>query len=109
MADLEKKRSTFDCIYEGSEELMKKIKRPFVVQKIKREMEAARDAALMAVDASNEKLISLRKNLDKYPLREILESRQEIMDNMAVITEIEKEYADLFGKPMPVRNYSEES
>ena len=103
-----KHKNMFEKIYSGCEELKKAMQKPFVVSKIKREFESARDAALMDIDGANEELQSMRDNLSRYPLGAILEQRQLIRDKYAVIIEIEAEYADLFGSKMPVRIYTEE-
>ena len=101
-------KNMFEKIYSGCEELKKAMQKPFVVAKIKREMESARDAALMDIDAANQELQDMREELSKYPLSNILEQRQVIRDKHQIIVEIEAEYSDLFGQKMPVRTYTED-
>ncbi len=100
-------KNLFDTLWNGAEELLKGIEKPFIERKLKREFAAARDAALMSVDTAHKNLSDLRKQLKDYPLEEVLEQRQNIRDLMTTVQEIEAEYADLFGKKMTICTYED--
>ena len=101
MSEDKTKKTMFDTLYEGAEEMLKGLAKPFVKNALRRKFEAAYDQAQIKVDEAHSTLIELRKNnLKDYPLTTVLQQRQVIRDSENLMRDLEAEYADLFGKKL---------
>lgn len=98
-------KTTFDKIYDGCEELVKKMKKPLVQRQAKRALEAAHDSAAKVIDDAEARLIEFREKLvqGKADVNDIIEAKDDINAAKATQTMIEDEYEELFGTKLTIR------
>ena len=97
------KKNLFDHLYDGAQEVLKGMQKPFVERSLKRKFEAAYDQTLLKVDEAHSKLNDLRQNIKEFPLDKILEQRQIIKDAESLQKDIEDEYLAVFGSTITKR------
>ena len=97
-------KSLFDHLYDGAQEVLKGMQKPFVMRSLKRKFEAAYDQTLLRVDEAYAKLTKLREKIGDYPLQEVIEQREIIRQATNTQLAIETEFKELFGKDLQKRD-----
>lgn len=97
----------FKQLYEGTQDLIKSIRLPFVEKSIKRAIESAKDNALQKINEIElDRFNVLKDGIENGTLKpdviaKIIEKEVEKEDQNKVIQACDKLYQDLFGENMP--------
>lgn len=97
--------SLFDKLYEGSEELKKKIKKPLIRRSVKMKMHKAYDDLSHQIDDLQMEIHRGKESLEFYDVNNIDIKMEKLEALKAAQARIKEQYLSLFGKTMKVTEF----
>jgi len=97
----------FDSLYEASDAIKKKFKKPIIARTTKRKLASAYDSAEGIKLAAEKKIVDIRQDLENYDVNALLKAKKEVAETQTLQAMIKQEYLELFGKEMVVEEDDE--